>query len=233
MRIWIKFLAQFPVSQLWFALQLDVGLNETHQEEAHTLKCHGRHMVCQKQVLPVFGLRFERGPGEPQKRRPSTVFAVADTDAPRRRAKVTPFIQSERQHAVITAGRASPQSSSSSSSSSWGTSSCSLMLRSQPGDILGWKWTSTVEGLVFLFFSIVFWRCVSRNKRLFASYNWTWTSTPPTSSSPSSHRKCTRHLFHPVCSSTLLRLFGCQSRVRRAGKVLPATERCRNILSHP
>lgn len=51
-------------------------------------------MVCQKQVLPVFGLRFERGPEEPQTRRPPTVFAVADTDAPRRRAKVTPFIQS-------------------------------------------------------------------------------------------------------------------------------------------
>lgn len=69
--------------------------------------------------------------------------------------KVTLFIQSERQHAVITAGRASHQSSSpSSSSSSWGTSSCSLMLRSQSGEILGWKWTSTVEGLFFCFFRL-------------------------------------------------------------------------------
>lgn len=82
MRIWIKFLAQFPVNQLWFTLQLDVGLNETHQEEADTLKYHGRHMVCQKQVLLVLGLRFEPGPEEPQTRRPSTVFAVADKDAP-------------------------------------------------------------------------------------------------------------------------------------------------------
>lgn len=111
------------------------------------------------------------------------------------------------------------------------------MLRSHSEEIQCWKCTSTVPlcnacfVVVVLCVVLCLECCIKRDKlqgRLFPPSSGLWLLPL---------QRLPLQIPGNVCGTcfilTLLRLFGCQSRVRKARKLLPTTPHCRNSLSLP
>lgn len=262
MRIWMRFLAQFPVIQLWSTLQLDVELNETHQEEVDTLKCHGHHMVCQihthtHKFLLVFCVFFCRYVWKAELRNCSwsSIYCVCrcwyrcTSWKEGWWAKVAPFMQAELQHAIRHYCRQSTSPTIVTINITiiffffflrniWLQLDAQISSRRDP--VLEINLYCATVPCVFLVVVVLcvascLKRCIKRNKRqaqLFPPVTGPWLPLLRRLLLPQVTENVCGTCFI-VCSSTLLRMFGCQSRVRKARKLLPTNQRRRNILSLP